>query len=358
MKVALITPDLPHYRENLYKIFAADDSIHFVHYSDMRERYGVASVPVSSLEAFQPATVVSLGPLRWQKGVVKAALNKSFDKYVMTGDFRFISTWVASVIVRLRRKPLFFWTMGWRRPETGVKKYIRNTFYSIPHKLMVYGNIGKKLGVHQGFPESRIEVVFNSVSDFREIERSGDSCEGKINAVGVVGRLNKVKKLPLLLDAVNVLKDRGLNLEIIFAGEGSDRDALEAKAAKLNINCKFLGAIYDPEEIANFYKKIKVTVVPAAIGLTAIQSLAHGVPVITDDKDSDHGPEVDCVIDGITGSKYPAGDINALADEIEKWIAQATQHPNETSRNCVEEFKNHWTPEVQAHRMLTVIQSQ
>lgn len=357
MKIAIIAPNLAHYRESLYRIFDSEESLDFVHYADERDYHGIASIPTSQLKNFQSARIINLGSLIWQRGVIKAAFDNTIDQYVITGDFRFISTWIASIIIRLRNKPLYFWTMGWRRPEAGLKKLIRNAFYSLATKLMLYSPTGKSLGSQQGFPAHKMEVVFNSVGNGGEVGFQQINSTEKLYAVGAVSRLIPTKKLPLLLDAISILHSRGIPLQVIFAGSGPEREELEKKAAELNIDCEFLGAIYAPEEIADFYRKTMITIVPAAIGLTAIQSLAHGVPVITDDAPYDHGPEVASIIDGITGDRYTANNATSLADIIEKWVAILSHNAQETTQNCVDEVQNHWTPQNQANLILEIIRN-
>lgn len=357
MKIAIITPNLAHYRKNLYNIFDAEETMEFIHYADEREHEGIATLPPSQLKNFRSAHTIKLGFLIWQRGVLRAAFDKKIDRYVFTGDYRFLSTWIASIIIRFRKKPLFFWTMGWRKPETGPKKLVRNIFYALANKLMLYSPAGKNLGTRQGFPSSKMEVVFNSVTNLGKSEINKDFSAKKISSVGAVSRLTPAKKLPLLLDAVSILNRRGTPVKVILAGSGPDQEKLELKAQELNLECEFTGAIYSSEEIREFYNKIDITVVPASIGLATIQSLAHGVPVITDDALFNHGPEVAAIIDGITGGHYAAENALDLADQIEKWIAQLTQSTDETAQRCREEVQNHWTPQAQADRMIKVIGS-
>src|SRR5699024_9082114 len=185
----------------------------------------------------------------------------------------------------------------------------------------------------------RIDVVYNSVTSLADIDSQPSSVESKELAVGAIVRLNPVKKLGLLIDAIALLNARGHRLKIILAGSGPEREILESQAQSLGGSCEFLGAVYSTEEIVALYRRLMITVVPSTAGLTTIQSMAHGVPVITDDRDDTQAPEASAIVEGVTGSRFEADSASALATEIEWWIDHLSSEESQTAIHCREEVR-------------------
>ena len=99
------------------------------------------------------------------------------------------------------------------------------------------------------------------------------------------GRLEHVKGIDLLLQAVSELKQRtGAVFKVRLAGRGSLRDALEAQARDLGIDdmVTFLGRI-SREEIQDEMQHASCFVLPTryeAFGAVLIEAMSAGLPVI------------------------------------------------------------------------------
>ncbi len=100
-----------------------------------------------------------------------------------------------------------------------------------------------------------------------------------------VGRLITYKGLPLLLDALKLLKDGGHAFRMIFVGKGPDRELLEEKAADLGLmegdaKCVFTGAIYDREELRAWNTRADLFLFPSTFdtnGLVVREAAACGL---------------------------------------------------------------------------------
>lgn len=99
------------------------------------------------------------------------------------------------------------------------------------------------------------------------------------------GRLEHVKGIDILLDAVRILKQKGnLGFRVRLAGRGSLRAGLEAQAEKLALESEveFLGRI-SREEMQEEMQKANCFVLPTryeAFGVVLIEAMASGLPVI------------------------------------------------------------------------------
>jgi glycosyltransferase involved in cell wall biosynthesis len=117
--------------------------------------------------------------------------------------------------------------------------------------------------------------------------------------LGVAARLYPVKGVALTLHALPLLVARGLEVRLEIAGDGPERERLEALARRLGVAERvcFHGAVRDMRE---FYSKVDCMVhapLTEAFGLVAVEAAAHGCPVIA--AAIDGLPEA--VADGVTG---------------------------------------------------------
>jgi hypothetical protein len=88
-----------------------------------------------------------------------------------------------------------------------------------------------------------------------------------------------------------------------------------------------------------------------------MQSLAHGVPVITDDDPYTQAPEADAVVHEITGARYRAGSIEDLATAIQRWLDRVNTDGLAVARACRDELEARWTPAAQSRAILSILKS-
>lgn len=357
MKVAIITPILAHYRGGLYKTLDTTEDIEFVHYADPHDpRRGVKSLHPGEVRSFRALHNKTVGRATWQVGAVRAALNREFEAYIFTGDASFLSTWVAACIARARQARVYFWTIGWTRPDKGVKRLTRLAFYRLANRLLVYTPRNKQLGIDSGYPSDRMSVIYNSVTQASGVGHSRSRTpEQPVLRLGAVARLAPRKGFSLLIDAAEILQRSGHPVRVLIGGEGPERAKLQRRAESLGVDCRFFGELYDEEELGAFYDELMVTVVPAATGLTAIQSLSYGIPVITNDDFDTQGPEVAAVREGVTGSLYKKDDVSDLVRTIRFWAAKMSEDRDVVSADCHAEVAARWSFDAQAKYMLATI---
>jgi glycosyltransferase involved in cell wall biosynthesis len=133
----------------------------------------------------------------------------------------------------------------------------------------------------------------------------------------VVGRLEPQKGHRVLLDALPAVQETGA-MSLVCVGEGSERPALEAQAARLGLNgaVRFVGFRRD---VDRWLAAADVVVLPSfyeGLPLAAIEALAAARPLVATEVDGT--PEV--VIDGETGLTVPPGDRDALAAAISRLL--------------------------------------
>lgn len=133
--------------------------------------------------------------------------------------------------------------------------------------------------------------------------------------VFAIGRLEKEKNWETLVEAVSLLPDLHKERIVIdFVGDGSMREDLTDIAKKLHVAVKFHGHIERAMLIENL-GYAKLSVLPSrfeGLGLSALESMAAGVPTITSDFQAAH----DYIVDGKTGNIFSFSNYLQLSNLI------------------------------------------
>jgi len=153
------------------------------------------------------------------------------------------------------------------------------------------------------------------------------------------GRLEHVKGLDLLLEAVKLLADRTERpFRIRLAGKGSLKGELEQQAVRLGIaeRVKFLGRL-SREEMQKEMQRANCKVLPSryeAFGVVLIEAMATGLPVIAT---RSGGP--DSIINNENGLLVEAEHIEELAGAMEQMMSHIEEYPAEKIRgNTLQQY--------------------
>jgi len=146
--------------------------------------------------------------------------------------------------------------------------------------------------------------------------------------VGVLGRLVEKKGIDVLIRSVALLKDNGIDISLTIAGNGPLESELRALVTTLDLEeqTSFLGAL-PHNEVSEYIKSLDVFALPCkrdsygdmdGIPVVLMEAMLAGVPVISTRISGI--PEL--IVDGETGHCIQASDENALANAIDKIIAE------------------------------------
>ena len=102
-----------------------------------------------------------------------------------------------------------------------------------------------------------------------------------------VGRLMTYKGLPLILDALKLLSERGVEFRMVFVGKGPDREKLEEQAHSLGLmgsggpdKCIFTGPVYDRDVLRAWNTRADLFLFPSTFdtnGLVVREAAACGL---------------------------------------------------------------------------------
>jgi len=359
-KIALIYHFLPHYREAVLRrlLTSGRDIVLYSNRGDPMHTRKTWDIPegfpfVETHGWYLP------GGAFFQLGLLKMTFRRDVDTIIHGGDAHFIMTWVSAAIARLLGKRVFFWTHGYTHRDVGWKRAIRKVFYRLPNALLFYGHMAKKMAIEEGFAADRIHVIYNSL-DYEQHKYVRDLLTPKriyerraelfanpeIPIVVCIARLIREKRFDLLLEAVALLGASGYPVNVLLVGDGPERASLETMAAQRGVNVRFWGACYDERILGELTTAADATVSPGEVGLTAIQSLAFGTPVITHDQWERQGPEWEAVLPGKTGELFHKNDAVSLSEAIRRQTDPDRDRAT-ISKQCIEVVERYWNPDHQ-----------
>lgn len=141
----------------------------------------------------------------------------------------------------------------------------------------------------------------------------------------VVSRLVPYKRIDLAIEACNQLK-----LPLVVVGTGTEEEKLKKLAGP---TIKFTGYLTD-QELVEYYRNTKAVIMPQEedFGLTAVEALGFGVPVIS----YKHSGVSEIIKDGETGILFDEQSVDSLTKAIEnflKTVKFTKLHPEKFSQN-------------------------
>lgn len=358
-KLCFITNVAPSYREAIFSLI--DKEFECDWYVGDR----VADIKTLNYSLLNNVTVVKnyflLGsPLYYQSGIVSLINRRCYNTYLILGDVFCISTWLFLIYSKFfhHQKRIYFWTHGWYGREGFVKHYVKKLFFKFADGIFLYGNYAKKIMKGEGFDERKLYVIHNSLwYDKQLIHRNSISHTSVYKShfgndffnLIFIGRLTKVKRLDLLIHALDLIRSKGLNLNLTLIGDGVEKEKLFSLAQSLSLENRvwFYGGSYSEENNALLLYNADLCVAPGNVGLTAIHCMMFGTPVATHSKFCNQMPEFESIKEGLTGTFFEFNNINSIADTIIKWFELNSFKRELIRQNCYEEIDTQWTPQFQ-----------
>lgn len=222
-------------------------------------------------------------------------------------------------------KPVFVFTRRVSHPiVTGFFAKLKYTSSLIDGCIAVAGSV-RAILIAYGLKPERVRTIYSGTDTERFSPRPPDqgivkelALPAGLPVVMLVGNFSAHKGQHILLEAAKLLRARGLDFVLVFAGRGTDSQELKAlyKAAGLaEVKGRFLGLRDDVEKLLSAASvSVNAAVKGEALSGSIRESLAMGVPAVA----SDISGNSEIVKEGRTGLLFPPGDAAALADRLEK----------------------------------------
>ena len=298
-----------------------------------------------------------LGNFYWQKGAISLVF-QPYSTFIITGEPYCLSTWVILILSRFQGKKTILWSHGWYGNESAIKQVVKRIFFNLSSKILLYGNHAKAMMAEKGIKREKMETIYNSLDydkqvSIREKQKVSHIYENhfgnKFPTLIYIGRIQRRKKIELLIEAMGELKEKDVHCNLILiGGQTEELDVYHLiKLNDLNNRVWNYGSCYDEEVLGELLFNASVCVSPGNVGLTAMHCLVYGTPCITQNNFSKQMPEFEAIETNLTGDFFEEDSISDLARKIHKWIT-ITEGKRELVRDaCYHMIASKYNPHIQ-----------
>lgn len=286
------------------------------------QRWWLGLAPVNALSKALFLLSLPLLILSGLAGLIMARVKYKVDTlYCLTLTEKLILTPLAAV---LGFKVLWF-------EHLSIEPVISKNIYLFLYKL--WSDLATIIAISDFVKEEltaigidRVQVIYHGIDadkylrqkDLFSAMADGLAAEyGKKNfTVGYVGRLEKVKGVEYLILAIDALKEKISEIDLVVVGEGSEKAQLIwlSEQLKLRGKVKFVGY---KDDYIGWLKDFDVFVLPSvkeSLGIILLEAMACGCPVVA----SRVGGVVEVIAHEETGLLVEPKSSAALADGIER----------------------------------------
>lgn len=302
----------------------------------------------------------------WQKNAI-ALIKKKYNYYILTGEPFCLSTWYILIAAKFKKKKTILWTHGWYGNESIIKKIIKKIFFKLSSHILLYGDYAKDLMIENGFNENKLTTIYNSLDYETQLNTRRKLKKTLIyqsyfhdNSPVIIftGRIQKVKRLDLLIEAIYVLKTtENINCNLVIVGDEVEQTNISKVISKYNLSKQIwlYGGCFDENIIGELIYNADLCVSPGNVGLTAIHSLMYGTPVVTHDNFSMQMPEFESIIKNTNGAFFKENNINSLVENIKNWISISANNRENIRNNCYKIIDEKYNPYNQIEILKKVI---
>ena len=276
--------------------------------------------------------VATLGPglpdhlpkMRWWQ--VPLLLKRPRDGRPRVWHARRNTEMLGGVILRdVFRAPLrLVFTSASQRTHTGWTKFLiarMDAVIATSRKTAAYLDVPNTVIMH-GIDTERFRPADDKAQAVREL-----GLDPSRLYAGCFGRVRHQKGTDLFVDAMIELLPRHPGWSAIVAGRATAQhkafeDDLKARVVRAGLGERIL-FVGEHRDIERWYRALSLYVAPQrweGFGLTPLEAMASGVPVVA----ADVGAFSELVVDGETGTIVPPGDLAAMVEAVDGWIAGAS----------------------------------
>ena len=193
----------------------------------------------------------------------------------------------------MKLPPLIHHEDGFNEDEAAKLNWKRNAFRSLAltgtYALVVPSVTLEEIALIDWFrPKAKLHRISNGIDIPRYLQSpAADAFPGLIKRegdiiVGTIAGLRAVKNLPRLVRAVAAA---GPNVKLAIAGEGPERGAIMAEAARLDItdHVIMLGFIANPESVIGLFDIFALSSDSEQYPISLVEAMAAGLPAVCTD---------------------------------------------------------------------------
>ena len=158
-----------------------------------------------------------------------------------------------------------------------------------------------------------------------------------------VGRIQKYKGLPLIVEALKMLDGAGGDFRMVFVGSGPDLDEIKEMALKIEDKCIFTGPIYDREALRAWNTRADLFLFPSTYdtnGIVVREAAACGLASVL--------IAGSCAAEGIThdGNGFVINEDPKEMFELLAALSKDRDHMKDVGEHAMDEIYISWSDSV------------
>lgn len=346
----------PHYRRSILGALRELHGVSVDLVAGKSSRANIAALGADDLPGLVTVPSFRAGPVSWDRGVVRRATSAVYDTVVLGPATMSLSTWAILVGRRLAGRQTYLWGQCGRYGDRSVKRRVQELMNRLATGLLVYGENEAVAATQLGLPSNRVTVVNNATHSNADVlrddkserhlaraqrsaERAAD--EGDLRLL-FVGRINRDKRIDVLLKAAERLRREYPRLRVDLIGDGDARAELGDRYNEDWVH--FHGWIYDTAQLGAFFHEATFVCSPFHMGLLAIDALREGAPVLVPANPM-NGSEVEALTCEVNAVSFPPGDADGIVEAVGQWFALVGDIDGDTYRAARTTALSTWDPE-------------
>ena len=253
----------------------------------------------------------------YQKNMIKNIQTKNINFIILASDIKSLTQLKLILCSKIYNYKIFLWGHGLFKKKINIFNFILYKFYFylisfFITKYICYNKICFDSLI--GFLPKKNLVILNNTLEKKIDSNSIKKNYKKSKDLLFVGRLRDKCGIMLLIKALSELKNSFIKLHVI--GDGKKLADYKKYSKRLNVNVIFYKKKIFFSKIAS---KCFAGVYPGDAGLSVVEYMMHGLPVIIHDKIYDHmGPEPSYIINRYNGLNFQKNSSNDLKNKIMK----------------------------------------
>ncbi len=260
-----------------------------------------------------------------ENGPASISSFRSLTRVLKAGNFDIVHTheYKSTVLAPLLRRGLGFKTVatahGYNRTSFREVLYygLERVFFKFADAVIAPSNDMLEILKRKGIRSSQLHQIPNGIETGGQERPVRNGIKGRPRLL-YLGRLSKEKDPVILLEAMVILRYRGIDCELVLAGEGPERKNLEKKINEWGL----LEAVKIPgyiKEVVPVLKEADVLINPSrteCMPNTILEAMWAGLPIVA----TAVGGVGEMIRDGVEGLLCPPGNPTALADAVARLI--------------------------------------
>jgi glycosyltransferase involved in cell wall biosynthesis len=242
------------------------------------------------------------------------------------------SAWFYSALSRLylRQPKLILEEHGrfWPEPDGALRKRVNQLLINpLTERFVAVSNdIASRLQRYEGIPSRRIQVIYNGVAppQFPEPDattrmRASFGIRPTEFVIGTVGRLDPIKNLPMLVNALSAVCTTHPQVKGLIVGDGPQREDIRRLIADAGMSERICmtGHRDDARALLGCMNLFVLASFSEGTSVALLEAMAAGLPAAV----TAVGGNPEIVVDGVSGWVVPSGDTAALQGVFERAVS-------------------------------------